>query len=219
MRILVINPIGDDSWDESDKQFFKSIASPITEIEVRSLGRGPPSVETLKDYEIVKPLVRELALKLHRDYDGIIVNCFLDPAVDELKNILDRPVVGPGESSLVFGGVLGKKLGIVSIRSEALELIKQRCISLGYGGRVVSVRGIRVHVVDLRDSWDKVKLELVEESKNAVREGAEVIILGCTGLAGIAKTISEEIGKTVIDPAAAALKIAESLISLGLKKW
>ncbi|MEM1742799.1 MAG: aspartate/glutamate racemase family protein, partial [Nitrososphaerota archaeon] len=169
------------------------------------------------DYETVRPLVRELALKLYRDYDGIIVNCFLDPAVDELKNILDRPVIGPGESSIVFGGILGKKLGIVSIRSEALELIKQRCNSLRYSDRVVSIRGIGIHVVDLRENWSRVKLELIEESKNAVKEGAEVIILGCTGLAGLAKTISEEIGKPVIDPAVAALKMAESLISLTIR--
>lgn len=217
MKILIINPIGDDSWNESDKQFFKNISSPTTEIEVKSLGIGPPSIETVKDYETVKPLVRELALKLYRDYDGIIVNCFLDPAVDELKNILDRPVIGPGESSIVFGGILGKKLGIVSIRSEALELIKQRCNSLRYGDRVVSIRGIGIHVVDLRENWSRVKLELIEESKNAVKEGAEVIILGCTGLAGLAKTVSEEIGKPVIDPAVAALKMTESLISLTIR--
>ncbi|MEN2974773.1 MAG: aspartate/glutamate racemase family protein [Candidatus Caldarchaeales archaeon] len=218
MKILVINPIGDDSWDEIDRRFYQSVASPTTEIDVKSLGSGPPSVETTKDYEIVEPLVRELALKFYRDYDGIIVNCFLDPAVDELKNVLNIPVVGPGESSLALGSIFSKKLSIISIRGEALELIKNRCISLGYGGRVVSVRGIGVHVVDLKDNWERVRRELIEESKNSIREDAEAIILGCTGLAGLAKTISEEIHIPVIDPAAAALKVAESLISLNLKK-
>ncbi|MCS7126736.1 MAG: aspartate/glutamate racemase family protein [Aigarchaeota archaeon] len=219
MKILVVNPIGDDSWDESDKQFFKSVASPKTEIDVKSLGMGPPSVETVKDFEMVKPLVKELTLKFHREYDGIIINCFLDPAVDELKNILDKPVVGPGESSLALASIFSKKIGIISIRSEALELIKQRCISLGYGERIVSIRGIGIHVVDLKEKWDKVRLELIEESKNAVKEGADLIILGCTGLAGLANTISEELRTPVLDPAAASLKIIESLISLNMKRW
>ncbi len=218
MRILVVNPIGDDSYNESDRKFLKSMASLRTEIEVVSLDRGPPSVETIKDYETVKPLVKDLVLKCYEDYDGVIINCFLDPAVDELKNILDRPVVGPGESSLALGSIFGGKIGIVSIRGEGLELIRQRCHALGYGGRIASIRGISIHVVDLRDNWERVKLELIEEANYAVRESSDVIILGCTGLAGLAEVVSEAIHKPVIDPAAAALKVAESLISISLRR-
>jgi len=216
MKILVINPIGDDSWNESDRRFFSSVACPTTSIEVVSLDEGPPSVETLKDYEYVKPLVIDLALKTHIEYDGLIVNCFLDPGVDELKELIDKPVVGPGEASLAFGSIFGGRLGIVSIESEALKLIEERCSMLGYKEKVVSIRGIKTHVVDLVKDWEKVKIELIEESRKAIEDGAEVVILGCTGLAGLGKIVSETIHKPVIDPAAAALKMVESLVSLGL---
>lgn len=218
MRILVINPIGDRSWDESDKKFYKNNACPKTEIEVVSLMHGPPSVETLNDLEIVKPFVKELALQKYKDYDGLIINCFLDPAVEELKKILDRPVVGPGEASLTFGSLLADRLGIVSIEGEALNLMRQNIKKLRYADRVVSIRGIGTKVVDLRDNWEKVKVELEEEAGKAVSEGAELIILGCTGLAGLSSIISRAINKPVIDPAVAALKMAESLISLKLRR-
>ncbi|MEM3819937.1 MAG: aspartate/glutamate racemase family protein [Nitrososphaerota archaeon] len=218
MKILVINPIGDDSWDESDRRFFQNIASSTTKIDVVSLGSGPPSVETIRDYEAVRPIVIDLALKMYREYDGLIVNCFLDPGVQELKNLINRPVVGPGESSLAFGSIFGGRLGIVSIESEALKLIEEKCSILGYGERIISIRGIKTHVVDLARDWDRVKMELVEESRRAVRDGAEVIILGCTGLAGLSKWVSEAVSKPVIDPAAAALKMIESIVSLGLRR-
>ncbi|MCS7132432.1 MAG: aspartate/glutamate racemase family protein [Nitrososphaeria archaeon] len=218
MRVLVINPIGDNSWDESDKNFYKVNACPTTNIDVVSLGRGPPSVETLRDLEVVKPLIKELALQKYKMYDGLIINCFLDPAVDELRKILDRPVVGPCEASLAFGSLFTDRLGVVSIEGEALNLIKQNIKKLSYGHKVVSIRGIKTRVVDLRDNWDRVKAELREESKKALSEGAEVIILGCTGLAGLGDTISRDISKPVIDPAVAALKMIESLISLKLMR-
>jgi len=218
MNILVINPIGDNSWNESDKKFFLSVASPETTVEVVSLDKGPQSVETIRDYEAVKPLVIDLALKSHIEYDGLIVNCFLDPGVDELKKLIDKPVVGPGEASLAFGSIFRGRLGIVSIESEALKLIGERCNMLGYGALVASIRGIKIHVVDLAKDWGKVKMELIEESRKAIEDGAEVIILGCTGLAGLSKIVSETIHKPVIDPAAAALKMVESLISLGLRR-
>jgi len=219
LKILVINPVGHTKWDESDRRFFKSIASPDTEVEVVSLASGPPSVETINDYEIVKPLVVEKALESHRGYDGLIVNCFLDPGVDELKKSLHKPVVGPGESSLAFASVFGGKIGIVSIESEALNLINQRCRELGYSERISTIRGIKIHVVDLEKNWDITRRELINESMKAVKEGSDVIILGCTGLAGLAGEVSEAIGRPVIDPAAAALKMVESLISLKLRKW
>lgn len=218
MNILVINPIGDNCWDESDRRFFQSIASPSTKMDVVSLDSGPLSVETIRDYETVKPLVIDLALKMYREYDGLIVNCFLDPGVHELKNLINKPVVGPGESSLAFGSIFGGRLGIVSIESEALKLIEEKCSILGYIERVVSIRGIKTHVVDLTRNWDRVKMELVEESMKAVGDGAEVIILGCTGLAGLSKGVAEAVRKPVIDPAAAALKMIESILSLGLRR-
>jgi len=218
MKILVINPIGDDSWNESDRRFFYSVASPTTSVEVVSLDKGPPSVETLKDYEDVEPLVIDQALKTHKEYDGLIVNCFLDPGVDELKELIDKPVVGPGEASLALGSIFGGRLGIVSIESEALKLIEERCSMLAYREKVVSIRGIKTRVVDLTKDWEKVKIELIEESRKAIEDGAEVVILGCTGLAGLGKIVSETIHKPVIDPAAAALKMVESLVSLGLRR-
>ncbi len=218
MKILVINPVGHSKWDESDRRFFKSVASPDTEVEVVSLASGPPSVETINDYEIVKPLVIEKALESHRGYDGLIVNCFLDPGVDELKKTLHKPVVGPGESSLAFASVFGGKIGIVSIESGALDLINQRCSKLGYSGRISTIRGIKIHVIDLEKSWDLTRRELINESMKAVEEGSDIIILGCTGLAGLAEEVSRAIKRPVVDPAAAALKMVESLVSLKLRR-
>ncbi len=216
MKILVINPVGHPKWDEQDRKLFLSFASPETDVDVVSLPRGPSSVESPKAHAEVIPLVVERALELHRGYDAIVVNCFLDPAVDLLKGILKIPVVGPCEASLALASVLSRKIAIVTVGNEALWMIEERVRTLGYSSYLVSLKSIELTVLQLDENPEKTKSAVVKKAEEAVNEGAEVIVLGCTGLSGLAKTVQEAINRPVIDPSGAALKIAEAMVKLGI---
>ena len=216
MKILVVNPVGHPKWDEQDRELFLSSASPETDVDVVSLPRGPPSVESPEAHAEVIPLVVERALELHRGYDAVIVNCFLDPAVDLLKGILKIPVVGPCEASLALASMLSRKIAIVTVGNEALWMIEERVRALGYSSYLVSLKGIELTVLQLDENPEKTKSAVVKKAKEAVNEGAEVIVLGCTGLSGLAKTVQEVINRPVIDPSGAALKMAEAMVKLGI---
>ena len=57
-----------------------------------------------------------------------------------------------------------------------------------------------------------------EEIRLAVtHDHAETIVLGCAGMVDLAKALTEELGLPVIDGVAAATKLMEALIGLGLK--
>ncbi|MCD6428934.1 MAG: aspartate/glutamate racemase family protein [Desulfurococcales archaeon] len=216
MKILVINPVGHPKWDEQDRKLFLSFASPGTDVDVVSLPKGPPSVESPKAHAEVIPLVVERALELHRGYDAIIVNCFLDPAVDLLKGMLKKPVVGPCEASLALASMLSKKIAVVTVGNEALWMIEERVRALGYGDYLVSLKGIELTVLQLDESPEETRSAVVKKAAEAVREGAEVVVLGCTGLSGLAKSVQEAVNRPVIDPSGAALKIAEAMVKLGV---
>ena len=162
------------------------------------------------------PLVVERAVHLHSNYDAVIVNCFLDPAVDVLKGILRKPVIGPCEASLALASALSRKIAIVTVGNEALWMIEERVRHLGYLSYLVSLKGIRLTVLQLDENKEKTKSEVTKKAKEAVSEGAEVIVLGCTGLSGLAKEVQDALGTPVIDPSGAALKVAESMVKLGL---
>ena len=78
------------------------------------------------------------------------------------------------------------------------------------------MKGIRLTVLQLDENKEKTKSEVTKKAKEAVSEGAEVIVLGCTGLSGLAKEVQDALGTPVIDPSGAALKVAESMVKLGL---
>ncbi len=217
MRILVVNPVGHSRWDEQDKKIYQGFASPQTIVDVVSLPTGPASVETPEAHAEVTWLVVKRVLEFKDEYDGFIVNCFLDPGVALLKGIVEKPVVGPCEASMALASALTNKIGIVTVGGEALWMIEDHVREIGYGDKLVALEGVELGVLDIDRDIDYTVGKLVEKSKKALEKGAEIIVLGCTGLAGLARRVEEEIGTPVIDPAGAALKVAEALVSLKLR--
>ena len=72
-------------------------------------------------------------------------------------------------------------------------------------------------VLELESDADAAVRAIVEQSVRAIEDDhAEVICLGCGGMAGLKKTISERTGAPVVDGVTAAVTIAESLVRLKL---
>jgi allantoin racemase len=93
----------------------------------------------------------------------------------------------------------------------------------GLGQKLTSVRSVNIPVLDLDDKGKLVDA-LHREMLLAIREDrAHVLVLGCTGMMGVAKELESRLKRAgydvpVVDPAAAALKFAEGLVAMGLKQ-
>ncbi|MGY0288655.1 MAG: aspartate/glutamate racemase family protein [Candidatus Methanodesulfokora washburnensis] len=218
MRILVINPVILDGWDEKqEEEIYRSFASPETEIKAVYLPRGPASIETPEAHAEVIPLVLDVARRNHESFDAVLVNCFLDPGVDFLKGILKKPVVGPCEASLSLAYIAGTRISIITVGTTGYWMIEERVKQLDLSNKVTSVRGIPVGVLDIDKDRAAVVSYLVNEAEKARKEErADVIVLGCTGLAGLAKEVQEKTNIFTIDPIGAAIKVAEALVKLGI---
>ena len=58
---------------------------------------------------------------------------------------------------------------------------------------------------------------IVDEAIRAVSEdGADVICLGCAGMAGVTSAITEKAGVPAVDGVAAAVGLAQAVVGLGL---
>ena len=217
MRVLVVNPVGHSKWDEQDKRIYQSFASQDTIVDVVSLPQGPPSVETPEAHAEVIPLVVKRVLEFKDKYDGFIVNCFLDPGVNLLKGLIEKPVVGPCEASMALASMVSSKIGIVTVGNEALWMIEEHVRELGFGDKLVALEGIDLGVLDIDKDIELTVKKLVEASRRALEKGAEVIVLGCTGLAGLAEKVEREISVPVVDPSGAAIKVLEALVKLRIR--
>jgi allantoin racemase len=215
-QLLIINPVGHAAWDEQDKKIYESF-DPSSDVTVVSLPKGPASVETYRAHRQVIPLIIKVARKMNRDFDALIVNCYLDPAVDALRKVITKPVVGPCEASLALASMIGTKTGIVTVHGEALSMIRNKVRRLDPHRKVKAVAGIPLGVLDLNENLERTKQKVVEEAQLLRdRHRLDAICLGCTGLGGLAQFTQEAVGIPVIDPIGAAVELARVAVNLNL---
>ncbi|HJB14427.1 MAG TPA: aspartate/glutamate racemase family protein [Candidatus Blautia excrementipullorum] len=158
----------------------------------------PEGIHSHELERIAVPKIVETA-KSFEDVDMIIVSCADDPGVPEVRKALPGiPVTGGGETTAALALRYGEKiavLGIVDYAPKAyLRMIApDKLVAVGRPDGVNST--LDLMTPEGRESCFRKARELKEM-------GAEVIALGCTGLAtiGIAQDLEKDLGIPVIDP-------------------
>jgi allantoin racemase len=223
MRIQVINPTTTTSWEEASRLAYAAAASSTTEVSIRSLPHGTPSVESRRDVAVVAPGVIQAAREAESDgVDAIAVDCMLEPGVHSAREIVDVPVIGPAQAAMHLAATVGHGFSVLAMADNRRPLIEELAHRYGLRGRLRSVRPLGMGVLQLDDDPEATLAAAVARAAEAVlQDGADVIIPGCTGLAGKAPLIQaalreRDIEVTVIDPPAAVTRALETMVSLGV---
>jgi len=218
MRILVINPVTTKEWLEEDREYFRGITDEETELEVVGIEKGPKSIETFHDAVYAGPEILRLVKEKSNTVEAIVINCFADPAVDAAREITDKVVLGPAETSMSIALHLGSKFSVISTFANTSSWVRLQAIKFGVESRLASAIGVDIPVLELEKDSKKTVDEIVKGAERAIElDGAEVIILGCTGMAALAQKVRERLNVPLIEPAATTLKMAELLVKLGLR--
>lgn len=218
MKIMVINPNTSKSMTEHISRELHVIKRPSTELTVVCANRGPYTIECAYDEAHAVPPTLDLVKRANEErYDAVIIACFSDPGLTAAREISRIPVIGIEEASLHMAAMLGARLSILTPRKERIASKIAEVHTRGMDYFLASVRSLDLSVAETDENPEKTKRRILEVARKAVEEdGAEVIILGCAGMAGYAREIEEELGASVIDPLAVALKLAEAIVELGL---
>ncbi len=218
MRILVISPVTGEELLKGDEEYFQRLADPGTDVEVASVQKGPTSIETFHDAVYAGPEILRLVRERHEKVDAIMINCFADPAVDAAREITDRVVLGPAETSMSVALHLGSRFSVISILPNTGPWVRWQARKLGIESRLASAIGIDIPVLGLEKDLEETAAQIVKAAKRAIKaDGAEVIVLGCTGMATLAQNVREQLSVPLVEPAATTFKMAELLVKLGLR--
>lgn len=214
MKILCINPNSSTEVTEAIEEICRKYALPNTEVEVKCIKEAPSGIESYHDAAISEKYLLDKFEKWKGEYDGFIVACHSDIGVDLLRELTDKPVIGIGEASMLFALPLGHKFSILSLKRKKIPQKEDLVKKYGFENRCTSIRITGLGVVG--DNKEK-REKLIQEGEKAVKEdGAEVLILGCAGMAGLDKEIEKIVNVPVIDGVVSALMIIESLIRYGV---
>jgi len=214
-KILYINPVRDD--DPQEKAILTQVVDAATRLEYRSLGKGPEHLQ-YKTYRaaILMQLVSMIKQAENEGFDAVIVGCFLDPSVEEGREIAERTlIVGPGEASTHIAVTLGNKFSVLVTHKNAIPEMEAHLKNRGLRDRLASFKSVEIGVLELQQDKDATLRRFKEAAKEAIEDdGAEVVILGCTGAHGFYEQLQQSLGVPVIDPGIAAVKFAEFLVEL-----
>jgi allantoin racemase len=222
MRIRIITPIVSrrqstgiiQEYSERNKSLAGLCAD--TKVDRVNIEKGPLSIESRYDEALASPEILNL-IKIAQGVDAFVINCFLDPAVKAGREITNIPILGPGHSSMLIASAICDRFSILTILPEVIPAIRENVRLFGFQEKIASIRHIGLPVLQLRKDENKTMQALLEQGKRAINDDrAEVLILGCTGMTGMAQMLSNKLEINIIDPLPTALKLAESISSLKL---
>ena len=213
-RIVVVNP---NSNGEVTAGLDRALA-PLRltggpEIVCETLAEGPFGIESQADVEAVTlPLARRVR---RGDADAWVIACYSDPGLHVCREVTDRPVFGIAESGIMAAMQRGDRFGVVAILRRSIPRHLRQLRALGVTSRLAGERALELTVAELADeraSWGRL-LEVGRELEQL--DGADVLILGCAGMARYRRRLEDKLGLPVVDPTQAAVTSAVGAVVLG----
>jgi allantoin racemase len=169
------------------------------------------------EYEYI-PGVLKVVQEAERDgYDAVVTGCFGDPGIDAARELVQLPVVAPGESSMLVAAMLGYSFSIVTPLESVVRPLKKLAQVVGVSSKLASVRVLGVSIMTVREDTERVLAQAINAAGKCVEEdNADVVVMGCGSMSFYADEIAETVGVPVINPLLTSLKVAEALVGAGL---
>jgi allantoin racemase len=194
LRIRLVIPITglSEGAIEERLKFLREIAEHGTEVDAVQVAVGPPAIESEVDAVHAGPNVLYLVEEAETEgFDAVIIWCGSDPALEAARELVDIPVIGPGESMRAIASILGRRPCRITPEIPVLEMRKNLD-----------------RTVETISTMIKSKIE---------NDEGDVFYLGCLALWGLGQRLRDATGVPVLDGAEASIKVAEIAVKLGLK--
>ncbi len=234
MKICYIDSIGKEyspTYVPMLEKAIEMVRRPDTEIGYKTVTPGLDWVKevTCTYFHLLwtKGIV-EKAIEAEKDgYDAAVIGCFFDPGLQQAREVVDIPVIGVAEASMLVACLMGRNFGIVTLTEPKLHPGFEAAIrALGLQERTAPnpVRGISMSMADLYGKGMKnpklIADAVMEKARELVADGAEVIIVGNTAMSPPC-TVSglTKLGDAVpiLDCVSVGIKAAEMIVDLRSK--
>jgi len=208
MKILIINPNSDVDMTEAILDSAWKFVDGEFEVSCLPTPGAPEFIETYEDQIRAAPGMINLLKENEESFDAFIIACHCDPNLDVMKEITKKPVVGIGEASMKIASMLGHCFSVISTNRHSIPNKEALVRKYHLQDLCASVRAPRD---EMKGKSDEEKY--VHTARMAIEEDmAEVIVLGCAGMAGLDKCLEAKLGVPVLDGVVCALIIVSGLV-------
>ena len=215
MRILVINPNSTEAVTRGIDEAVEPLrmaGGPA--IDCVTLKEGPPGIETQQHVDGVIPHLLSLVSQKESQYSAFVIACYSDPGLHSVREATKKPVLGISECGILTALTLGHKFGVIAILQKSIPRHLRYVGALGVTERLAAELPVGIPVVELSDE-KKTFGRMVEVGKALrAQHGADVVVMGCAGMARYRKPLQDAIGIPVVEPTQAAVSMAIGRVRL-----
>ena len=212
--ILVINP----NSNEAVTQGIDAALDPLRfadgpEIRCATLAEGPFGIESQADVESVAMPLRRL-VESDNEASAFVIACYSDPGLHVCREGTDRPVFGIAECGVLTALARGERFGVIAIKSRSIRRHMRYLRQMGLMERLAGERPLEMSVAETA-SGERTLERMVEVGRELRDEdGADVVVMGCAGMARHRRGLEEARGVRVVDPTQAAVTMAIGAVRL-----
>lgn len=179
-----------------------------------SLSEGPPGIQSQRDVDGVVPHLLRKAAELENDAAAFVIACFSDPGLHALREQSRRPVLGIAECGVLTALTLGQRFGVIAILPTSIPRHLRYFGAMGVTQRLAGDLAIGLGVAELAD--DERTFERMVQVGLTLKDvhGADVLIMGCAGMARFRAQLERAVGLPVVEPTQAAVAMAVGRVRL-----
>jgi allantoin racemase len=215
MRVLVVNCNTSPEITDVIRDNAEAAARPGTEIVAIQPSWGPESAEGFYESFVTAAAVLDTVLTHDGPFDAVVMAGYGEHGREGMRQVLDVPVVDITEASAQFACLVSYRFGVATTTTSAVAGIEESLRSAGLWSRCAGVTATRIPVVAIHQNSKLAAEALIEAGQALLDAGADSIVLGCAGFAGLDRRLEDALGVPVLDGVTCAVAAAEALVSLG----
>jgi Asp/Glu/hydantoin racemase len=187
-------------------------------IECLTLDAGPPGIQRQFDVESVTLPLVQLARSLREQAAAFVIACFSDPGLHAVREALAEPVATPvlgiSECGVLTALTMGQRFGVIAILEASIPRHLRTYGAMGVRDRFAGELAIGLKVTEL-SQYDTTLQRMIDTGHRLRDEkGADVIVMGCAGMAAYQAPLQDALGIAVVEPSQAAVAMAIGRVRL-----
>ena len=213
--LVIINPNSSENVTASIDAAVEPLRRFGVPVTCLTLPEGPPGIENQLQADLTIAPMIDLALA-QTEAAGFVIACFGDPGLHALRDATSLPVVGIQEAAVSTALTLGHRFGVISILPASIPRHLRSFGAMGVLDRLAGDRALGLGVAELASADKSLQAMITTGQRLRDEDGANVLIMGCAGMAQYRQPLEDATGLPVVEPCQAATAMALGQIALGI---
>lgn len=219
----IVSPQRMPNYFQALQRHAQSVADPGTEVVVSGTRTGGQAMQ-YRFYEFwdTRDILENVVTARQQDYDAFAIGNIVDPGMYEAREMLDVPVLGLCETSLLVSCTLGRNFAFIALNDKFIPRLEEKVRQYGLTSRLAGIECMQLVIPQVDSAFleparrDAAIEQFLAGARKTVASGAEVLIPAAGGLMALLSQagVFAVDGAPILDGVAALVKMTEMAVKL-----